>query len=213
MWLAIEGAIVMVRRASKSGSFLICFYLFIFLIVFLCANLGQGVGEKQPPQTETYASEQFKISFDYPDGCFHEDKKGFFENMRVVNISCSNNGNMEKAFVNLLSNNFMPGYDFKEAVGYILGFGHHADGVSESQYVSPFEFNEFANTVGIQGYKVTFSIVRETYTNEGTIINTTPRKAMVYDLYQKNETGLRAIIFKTSSAYLGNIADTFRIID
>jgi hypothetical protein len=133
--------------------------------------------------------------------------------MKTVNISCSNDGNIEQAFVNLVIDNFMPGYDFKQTIEYILGFAYFADGVSESQYVSPFVYDEFTNTAGMKGYNVNYSIVKESYKEKNTIKEITPRKAVVYDLSQNTITGLRAILFKTSSEYLGQVADTFRIIE
>jgi hypothetical protein len=56
--IAIGDAIVMVRTARKSGFFLICFYLFIFLFVLPYESLGQKAGEKQSPKTEFYFSRE-----------------------------------------------------------------------------------------------------------------------------------------------------------
>jgi len=205
------------RRDLLSGTFSICFYLFIFLFVFpymaASSSLEQETNEKQPPFTEAYSNEQFKISFDYPEGCSLLEKKGFLKNLVAIKVSCSNDKNTGWIYANLVKDNFMPGYDFKELAEYLLGFGHHADGVSGSQYVSPFNFSEFVNTAGMKGYKVTFSIVKETYTEGGTITETSPRNALAYDLGGNNGTRLRAILFNTSSDYMELIADTFRIIE
>jgi hypothetical protein len=211
------GEIMRFRKSTVSGKFFICFFLLTFIFILpdtvTTRAFGQPVVQNQPRASATYTSEQFQISFDYPDGCTHEDKKGFLRNMQVVKISCSDDGNMEQAFINLVTDNFMPAYNFKQAVEYILGYGYSADGVTESQYPSPFVFDQFTNTAGMKGYKVTYSIVKETYTDKDTIRKTTPHKAVVYDLSQNNEIGLRAVLFKTSTDYLEQVADTFGIIE
>lgn len=173
------------------------------------STIGQLTAQSQPHFTQTYFNEQFNIALDYPEGCSLSKKRGFLRNTMIVKISCSMDENIEWVSANLVTDNFMPGRDFKEIVEYILGFGLSADSDSGSTYLTPFIFEEFTNTEGMQGYIVVFSIVSESYTKGNINTETSPRKAVVYDLSGNNMTNLRAVFFTGSSNYIRQIADTF----
>jgi hypothetical protein len=174
---------------------------------------GQLTDQNQPVFTETYSNDQFKISFDYPEGCSLTEKAGSAKNTVVITVSCPMNDDGEEAFVTLVSDKFMPEREFQWVMEYLLGSPFSADGVSGSTYVTPFDFKEATNSGGVPGYLVSFSVVEEVYTDDGTTRSTTPRRVVAYDLGPGKGSGLRSVHFSTRSDRLWQIADSFRILE